>query len=64
MDKLDGDAALEAAARANPIENVRMSFDHMVEDAIEEIYESNADVYLRINRDQAFGEALKELLFV
>ena len=64
MDKLDGDAALEAAAWANPIENVRLSFDHKVEDAIEEIYESNADLYLRINRDQAFGDALKELLFV
>ena len=41
MEKLDGDPALEAAARANPIENVRLSFDHKVEDAIEEIYESN-----------------------
>ena len=64
MDKLDGDAALEAAAQANPIENVRLSFDHKVEDAIEEIYESNADLYTRIKGDLAFGEALKELLFV
>ena len=64
MDKLDGDPALEAAARANPIENVRLSFDHKVEDAIEEIYESNADLYTRIKGDLAFGDALKEMLFV
>ena len=64
MDKLDGDTALEAAARANPIDNVRLSFDHKVEDAIEEIYESNADLYTRIKGDLAFGKALKELLFV
>ena len=64
MEKLDGDPALEAAARANPIENVRLSFDHKVEDAIEEIYESNGDLYMRIKGDPAFGERLKELLFV
>jgi type I restriction enzyme R subunit len=63
MEKLDDDAALEAAARVNTRENVRLTFDHKVEDVIQEIVETNFDLYKRITDDAAFGEALKNFLF-
>jgi type I restriction enzyme, R subunit len=63
MGKLDGDAALDAAARANTRENVRLTFDKKVENVIQEIVDSNFDLYKRITDDSAFGEAIKNFLF-
>ena len=63
MDRLTEDAALEAAARVNTRENVRLTFDHKVEQAIQEIVDSNFDLYKRITDDRAFGEVIKNLLF-
>ena len=63
MERLDDDAALEAAARVNTRENVRLTFDHKVENVIQEIVETNFDLYKRITDDPAFGEALKNFLF-
>jgi type I restriction enzyme R subunit len=63
MAKLDGDAALDAAARVNTRENVRLTFDQKVEQVIQEIVDSNFDLYKRITDDRAFGEAIKTLLF-
>ena len=63
MEKLDDDAALEAAARVNTRENVRLTFDHKVENVIQEIVETNFDLYKRITDDPRFGEALKNFLF-
>ena len=63
MDKLDGDPALDAAARVNTRENVRLTFDHKVEQVIQEIVDSNFDLYKRITDDRAFGEVIKNLLF-
>ena len=63
MDKLDDDAALDAAARVNTRENVRLTFDQKVEHVIQEIVDSNFELYKRITDDRAFGEVLKNLLF-
>ena len=63
MERLDGDAALDAAARVNTRENVRLTFDHKVEQVIQEIVDSNFDLYKRITDDRAFGEVIKNLLF-
>jgi predicted HTH transcriptional regulator len=54
---------LEAAARANTRENVRLTFDQKVDSVIQEIVDSNLDLYKRITDDRAFGEALKNFLF-
>ena len=53
MEKLAGDAALDAAARVNTRENVRLTFNHKVEQVIQEIVDSNFDLYKRITDDQA-----------
>jgi type I restriction enzyme R subunit len=53
MNKLDGDAALDASARVNTRENVRLTFDQKVEHVIQEIVDSNFDLYRRITDDRA-----------
>ncbi|MCS6948446.1 MAG: putative DNA binding domain-containing protein, partial [Steroidobacteraceae bacterium] len=63
MQKLDEDAALDAAARVNTRENVRLTFDQKVEHVIQEIVDSNFELYKRITDDRVFGEAIKNLLF-
>jgi len=63
MDKLDEDAALDAAARVNTRENVRLTFDQKVEHVIQEIVDSNFELYKRITDDRSFGEAVKNFLF-
>src|SRR5207247_8272810 len=62
MEKLDDDAALDAAARANTRENVRLTFDRKVEQVIQEIVDSNFELYKRITDDRAFVEAIKNSL--
>ena len=63
MERLEGDTALDAAARVNTRENVRLTFDNKVEQVIQEIVDSNFDLYKRITDDHAFGEVIKNLLF-
>ena len=63
MDRLTDDPALDAASRVNTRENVRLTFNHKVEQVIQEIVDSNFDLYKRITDDPAFGEVIKNLLF-
>ena len=63
MERLDADAALDASARVNTRENVRLTFDQKVEHVIQEIVDSNFDLYKRITDDRAFGEVIKNMLF-
>jgi type I restriction enzyme R subunit len=63
MERLDADAGLDASARANTRENVRLTFDQKVEQVIQEIVDSNFELYRRITDDRAFGEAVKNFLF-
>ena len=60
---LDGDAGLDASARVNTRENVRLTFDPKVENKIQEIVETNFGLYKRITDDPDFGRALKNYLF-
>ncbi len=63
LERLDGDPALDASAKVNTRENVRLTFDNKVDEVIQEIVDSNFDLYKRITDDRAFGEALKNFLF-
>jgi type I restriction enzyme R subunit len=63
MERLDADAALDASARVNTRENVRLTFDQKVEHVIQEIVDSNFELYRRITDDRAFGEVIKNMLF-
>ncbi|MCR4402783.1 MAG: type I restriction endonuclease [Firmicutes bacterium] len=63
MAKLDADPALDASARVNTRENVRLTFDQKVDELVQEIVDSNFELYKRITDDKGFGEAVKNLLF-
>ena len=63
MERLEEDAALDAAAKVNTPENVRITFDHKVEEVIQEIVDLNFDLYKRITDDPSFGEVIKDHLF-
>ena len=63
LDRLGEDSALEVATRVNTMENVRITFDHKVEQVIQEIVDLNFDLYKRITDDPTFGELLKNHLF-
>jgi type I restriction enzyme R subunit len=60
---LEEDAGLDASARVNTRENVRLTFDPKVEDKIQEIVERNFELYRRITDDTSFGQAFKNALF-
>ena len=63
MDRLEEDAALEVATKVNTLENVRITFDHKVEQVIQEIVDLNFYLYKRITDDPVFGEVIKNHLF-
>ncbi len=63
MAKLDADPALDASARVNTRENVRLTFDQKVEQVIQGIVDSNFELYKRITDDRVFGEVVKNFLF-
>jgi hypothetical protein len=63
IEKLDDDAALDAAARVNTRENIRLTFNQKVEDVIQETVDSNFYLYQRITDDRAFGDAIKSFFF-
>ena len=60
---LEQDASLDASARVNTRENVRLTFNPKVNDKIQEIVETNFELYKRITDDSDFGRALKNFLF-
>jgi len=64
LEKLEGDEALEASARVNSRENMRLAFEKKVEQVIQEIVDTNFDFYRRITDDKDFGETVKHLLFM
>ena len=57
--KLEEDNALDASARVNTRENVRLTFDHKFNDIFQDIINSNFDLYRRATDDETFGTALK-----
>jgi len=63
MERLDADPGLDASARVNTRENVRLTFDQKVEHVIQDIVDQNFELYKRITDDRSFGEAIKNLLF-
>ena len=63
LSRLEADAALDASSGVNTRENLRLTFDKKLEDAIQQIVDSNFKLYKRIVDDRHFGEALGSQLF-
>lgn len=54
---------LEASVRANTPENARLTFDHVIEDLLQDMVDKNFELYKRVTDDERFGEFFKEELY-
>jgi type I restriction enzyme R subunit len=63
QDKLAGDVALEASIQVNTEENARLTFDHVANDTIHEMIDSNFKFYKQITDDQDFEKFFLGWLF-
>ena len=62
-EKLAGDAALEASVKVNVPENARLTFDHVANDKIQEMIDSNFKFYKQITDDPVFEKFLLDWMF-
>ena len=63
LNRLAADPALEASMRVNTAENARLTFDHVVGDLLQDMVETNFELYKQVTDNPAFGNHFKELLF-
>ena len=62
-EKLAGDPALEASVKVNVEENARLTFDHVANDKIQEMIDSNFKFYKQVTDDPAFEKFFLDWLF-
>ncbi len=62
-EKLAGNSALKASVRVNPPENARLTFDHVVNDRLQEIIDSNFKFYKQVTDNQEFSKVFLDWLF-
>jgi type I restriction enzyme R subunit len=62
-EKLAGDPALEASVKVNVPENARLTFDHVANDKIQEMIDSNFKFYKQITDDPEFEQFFLGWLF-
>ena len=62
-DTLVRNPALGNSLRVNPPENARLSFDQTARDKLQDLAESNFNLYKRLDRDPEFKKALLDALF-
>jgi len=56
-------AGLEASIRANTAENARLTFDHVVGDLLQDMVDTNFELYKRVTDDERFGTFFRDRLF-
>ena len=61
--RLVENAALEASLRANTPENARLTFDHVVGDLLQDMVDTNFELYKRVTDDDNFGKFFKDRLY-
>jgi type I restriction enzyme R subunit len=62
-EKLAGDPTLKASVLANTPENARLTFDHVVNDRLQDMVETNFDFYKRVTDDRDFSRYFLDWLF-
>ena len=62
-EKLAGDAALEASVKVNVEENARLTFDHVANDKIQEMIDTNFKFYKQITTTRSSGSSCWTGLF-
>jgi type I restriction enzyme R subunit len=63
QDLLAADETLKASVRVNPPETARLAFNHIVEDRLQGIVETNFQLYKKVADDKAFATVLVDWLF-
>ena len=61
--KLAGDPALMTSIRVNTPENARLAFNHAAKDSLQEMVDTNFELYKRVTEDADFGEFFLRWLF-
>jgi type I restriction enzyme R subunit len=61
--KLHGDAALQASVRVNPPQSARLTFDHVVNDRIQDMINTNFEFYKQVTDNPEFGRLFFDWLF-
>ena len=61
IERLDADVALDASARVNTRDNVCITFDQKVEHTIQEIVDSNFELYKHDHRPPSVWRGYQEL---
>ena len=62
-ERISEEPALEASVLVNTPENARLTFDHVVNDRLQDMIESNFKLYEQIADDPEFGKRLLDRLF-
>ena len=62
-ERLVGNEALSASLKANTKENARLTFNHVVKDQLQEMVDSNFELYKRVTDDAQFSKYLLDWLF-
>jgi type I restriction enzyme, R subunit len=61
--KLREDKALQTSVKVNVPENARLTFDHVANDKIQELIDTNFKFYKQINDDAQFAKFFLDLMF-
>ena len=61
--KLGEDAALDSSMKVNTAANARLTFDHVANDKIQELIDTNFKFYKQINDDPEFGKFFLDWMF-
>ncbi len=61
--RLADNTALEASVRVNPPENARLTFDHVVNDLLQDMIDGHFKFYKHVNDDAEFAKTFLDLLF-
>jgi type I restriction enzyme, R subunit len=61
--RLADNTALEASVRVNPPENARLTFDHVVNDLLQDMIDGHFKFYKHVNDDPEFAKTFLDLLF-
>ena len=61
--RLASNPALEASVRVNPPESARLTFDHVVNDLLQDMVDGHFKFYKQVNDDPEFAKTLLDWLF-
>lgn len=62
-EKLAGDSALKTSVNVNPPENARLTFDHVVNDRLQDMIDSNFKFCKQVTDNQEFSKTFLDWLF-